>query len=286
MSKILELISYEGTNAELIGKVNIPDLQSKSAIIVNESQEALFYKDGQALDLFLSGRHEITTDSLPLFKRIFKHLFGTKSALPCIVYFINKVNVLDMNWGTPSAITLEDPKYKLLVNVGANGSMGVRVVDSRKFVVKIVGQAQSFTVEETKRAMKGVMMAYIKDCIANVIIKEGISILEVQTQLLALSSKIQKAINGVIVPELGIELVNFYLNNIAADEADLAILKQTRERYMSAMTDIDIEAIKTVRMRLWRQIENKIEQHSKQNSSIRWISITTPHRQSRRKIPK
>lgn len=248
MQKIIENISYENLNNELVGRVDIPDLTSRSSIIVNESQEALFYKDGQALDLFDSGRHEINTESLPLFKKIFKNLFGTKSAIPCIVYYISKVNVMDLMWGTPSPITLEDPKYHLIVNVGANGTMGVRIVDSRKFVVKIVGQMPSWSADEIKRAIKGVMLVNIKNCISNAIIREGVSILEIQTHLLSLSETIKKAINDIIVPELGVELINFYINTISATESDLAILKETRERYMSAMTDIDIEAIKTVRM--------------------------------------
>ncbi|MBQ6922067.1 MAG: SPFH domain-containing protein, partial [Clostridia bacterium] len=176
MAREIELISYESNNQELVGKINIEDLKTKSNIIVNESQEALFYKDGQALDLFTAGRHELKTDSLPIFKRIFKSLFGTNSPLPCTVYFINKVNVLDMNWGTPSPITLEDPKYHLIVNVGANGSMGVKIADSRKFVIKVMGQINSVSVDDIKRSIKGVMVANIKDCISNVIIKQGVSI--------------------------------------------------------------------------------------------------------------
>lgn len=248
MAREIELISYESNNQELVGKINIEDLKTKSNIIVNESQEALFYKDGQALDLFTAGRHELKTDSLPIFKRIFKSLFGTNSPLPCTVYFINKVNVLDMNWGTPSPITLEDPKYHLIVNVGANGSMGVKIADSRKFVIKVMGQINSVSVDDIKRSIKGVMVANIKDCISNVIIKQGVSILEIQTQLLSLSEKMQKEINDRIIEEWGIELVNFYFNNITASDSDLEVLKQTREKYMSSMNDIEIESTKTLRV--------------------------------------
>lgn len=246
--KVLESISYESSNTELVGRVDIPDLNTRSSIIVNESQEAIFYKDGQALDLFASGRHEVSTETLPLFKRLFRNLFGTTAVIPCSVYYVNKVNVLDMNWGTPSSIALEDPKYHLIVNVGSNGTMGVRVVDSRKFVIKIVGQMTSLVAEDVKRALKGVMMANVKNSISNAIIKEGLSVLEIPTHLLSLSEIIKKAVNETIVPEYGVELINFYINTISASDSDLAMLKQTKERYMSAMTDIDIETMKTVRM--------------------------------------
>ncbi len=240
MGKIMELISYESDNKELIGKISIDDLKTKSAIIVNESQEALFYKDGQALDLFLSGRHEITTDSIPLFFKLFQRWFGTTSPLPCSVYFINKVNVLDMSWGTPGPIPMMDPKYNLLINVIANGSMGVRISDSRKFVVKIVGQVPSISADDVKRYIKGVMMANIKNSIAD-IIQGGVSILEIHSHLYELSEKMQKKINEKTIPEWGIELVNFYFNSITAQDSDLEALRLTSEKRMKGMADIELE---------------------------------------------
>jgi membrane protease subunit (stomatin/prohibitin family) len=37
-------------------------------LIVNESQEAILFKGGQALDLFPSGRHTLQTANIPILK--------------------------------------------------------------------------------------------------------------------------------------------------------------------------------------------------------------------------
>ena len=61
MQNQLDVIQYVGDNNVLVSKSTITNFNTKSQLIVNESQEALFYKDGQALDLFASGRHSLNT---------------------------------------------------------------------------------------------------------------------------------------------------------------------------------------------------------------------------------
>ena len=111
----LDVIKCETGNNVLVTKSSIENFNTKSQLIVNEAQEALFYKDGHALDLFGAGRHSLTTDNLPFLKKLFGAIFGGKNAFTCEVFFINKVSVLDILWGTDSPIVLEDPKYNLIV---------------------------------------------------------------------------------------------------------------------------------------------------------------------------
>ena len=169
----LDVIKYEGDNNSIVYKSHIENFNTKTQLIVNESQEAIFYKDGQALDLFPSGRHSLTTDNVPFLKKIFGKLFGGNTPFTCEVFFINKVSVLDVLWGTDTPITLEDPKYHLLVGLRANGQMGFRVTDSRKFVVKVVGQLTDFAVDNVKRSIKGMVMNNVKDLLAKKIIEEN-----------------------------------------------------------------------------------------------------------------
>lgn len=243
----LDVIRYEGDNNVLVAKSYIENFNTKSQLIVNESQEAIFYKDGQALDLFVSGRHSLDTENLPFFKRIFNKVFKGDTPFACEVFFINKVSVLDMMWGTDAPITLEDPKYHLIVGVRSNGQTGIRVIDSRKFVVKIVGQLKEFTIDNVKRTIKGAMMSSVKDIIAKTIIDQGVSILDVSTKLRDMSVLVQDQLN-VTLAEYGLEVTNFYINTLFVNPDELAKLKETKEKYLEAMTDIDIEAIKTVRM--------------------------------------
>lgn len=246
---LFELIQHVGDNTEIVTRSSIEDFNTKSRLVVDESQEALFYKDGKALDLFGPGKYALTTGNFPLLSKLVGlAFFGGKNPFKCHVYFINKVNVMDIVWGTDSPIQVEDPKYRLLVNVRANGTLGFKVVDSRKFVVKLVAQLNEFTTQDIKKNIKGVLMAHIKTAIAHAIVNNKVSILEITTQLLELSKKIQEEVNNEIQEEYGIELKNFYLNNISVPDSDLNILKETREKQMRTMSDIDLEAYKTERL--------------------------------------
>ena len=218
-----------------------------SQLIVNESQEAVFFKDGQALDLFGSGRHMLQTDNLPLTRRFFGALFGGANPFQCEVYFINKVAVLDLLWGTDSPITIEDPKYGLIVDVRAHGQMGIRISDSRRFIINVSGTHQQYTVEEIKRDIKGAVCASVKQSIATAIIKQGISILDISANIESLSADITASINAKL-RNVGLEATQFYLNKIAADPADLEKLREIKEKRLEAMTDLDIDTMRTMRM--------------------------------------
>lgn len=249
MGNELQIIKCVTDNSQLVTKSTIENFTTNSQLIVNESQEAIFYKDGQALDLFGSGRHTLTTENLPFFKRFFSKLFGRgdKSPFTCEVFFINKVSVLDIIWGTDTPIQLEDPKYGLLVNVRANGQTGLKVTDSRKFVVKIVGQLPQYTIETIRKAIKGIMLSIIKESIATAIINHKISVLEITTHLSELASDIQTKVNDRLL-EYGIELAQFNINTIFAGDNDLQKLREVKEKRLVEINNIELEALRTEKL--------------------------------------
>lgn len=243
----LEIIRYVGDNDTLVYKYSCEDLTTKSQLIVNESQEALFYKNGQALDLFPSGRHSLQTENLPFLKRIFSGLFGKGKPFPCDIYFINKVHVLDTLWGTDAPIEIEDPKYSLLIGVRANGQTGIRIKDSRRFVVKVVGQLPECTVETVRRAVKGMLMSAVKEQIAIAIVEKQVSILEITTRLSELSEAILEKLNARI-EDLGIALDHFTINSIAASDGDLDELRRVKTEMLKGTSEADIESYKMTKI--------------------------------------
>ncbi|MBE5750054.1 MAG: SPFH domain-containing protein [Clostridiales bacterium] len=222
-----QIIKYEGDNKTLVYKFSCDDLTTKSQLIVNESQEAIFYKSGQALDLFGAGRHPLTTENLPIIKRIFRGVFGGGVPFPCEVFFINKVSVLDVIWGTDTPIELEDPKYNMVVSVAANGQTGIKIIDSRRFVVGVVGQLKEFNVDTVRRAIKGMMISAVKESIAAAVVEQGISILDITAKLGALSENIMAKTNARIA-DLGLELNHFSVDYIGASDSDVEELKKIK----------------------------------------------------------
>lgn len=61
MAQIADVIKYEGDNTTFIWKSPLEDFNSMTQLIVHESQEAIFFMNGQALDLFGPGRYTLET---------------------------------------------------------------------------------------------------------------------------------------------------------------------------------------------------------------------------------
>ena len=238
----LDVISAELSAGVLVQKSNVEDFNTKSQLIVNESQEALFYKDGQALDLFGPGRHTLNSDNVPLLRRLIAPIFGGKTPFPCEVYFINKTSVLDLLWGTDSPIVLEDPKYPhIIAHVKANGQTGLYVKDSRRFVVKVVGQLREFTELDVRRKIKGMLISAIKETIAIAMTENGVSVLEITTMLSELSERMTDKLNGKLA-DIGLAVDHFAIVDVRADDEDINKLSAEKEKRYSRLNDAQIEA--------------------------------------------
>lgn len=237
----MNLISCEMDRETLVKRSEIRDFLNGTPLVVYESQEAIFFKEGRALDSFGAGRYLLETDNLPETKKFFsRQLNNADTPFSCDVYFVNLVSVLDLLWGTPTPITLTDPKYHIPINVKASGQTGLRIKNARQFVIKVVGQLEEFSVESIRRAIKVTMMSSLTSLIANTIVNEKVGILEIATKLDDLSTLVRNRLNEKL-DDLGLELVHFNIGTIFAEEEDLAKIRKLEEERMFAMSATDIE---------------------------------------------
>ena len=139
MSNIAEIIKYEGDNSTFIWKHPCEDFNSLTQLIVHESQEAIFFMNGQALDLFGPGRYTLETQNIPKLGKLLNRTTGGETPFHCEVYFINKTEQMSIKWGTDSKVQYIEPTYGFPISIGASGEMSLRAEDSRKLLVKLVG---------------------------------------------------------------------------------------------------------------------------------------------------
>ena len=139
MTQIAELIKYEGDNSTFIWKHPCEDFNSLTQLVVHESQEAIFFMNGQALDLFGPGRYTLETQNVPRVGKFLNRLAGDETPFHCEVYFINKTVQMAVKWGTDSKIRFLDPSLGIPFEIGACGEMNLTVSDSRKLLIKLVG---------------------------------------------------------------------------------------------------------------------------------------------------
>lgn len=219
---IIDLVKWDGSPNLLAWKFPSEELSTWTQLIVNESQEAFVVRGGVYDGPFGGGRHTLTTENIPLIRSLLGIPFGGKSPFSAEVWYVNKVTNLDIRWGTPDPIQLQDPKYQIMVPVRAFGQYGIKVIDSKKFLLKLVGTLSGFDVSTLSDYFKGVFITKIKTEIANSIIKVGISVLEVSTHLEALSDLLKESLREEM-ENYGIQLSQFNIHSINVPEDDLAV---------------------------------------------------------------
>lgn len=221
---VIEVVKYNGTPDIFAWKFPSEELGTWTQLIVNESQEAVLYKGGQALDVFRAGRHTLETANIPLLNKVVNLPFGGRSPFTAEVWYINRLHVLDIKWGTPTPIQIQDPKYKIFVPIRSFGQFGVQITDSKSFLTKLVGTVTIFDKDTITKYFRGLYLTKVKDAISSYLVKKSVSVLEINAYLDELSEYLQERIKPTL-DEYGIDLVNFYVNDINLPEEDTAVKK-------------------------------------------------------------
>lgn len=220
---IIDRVNWSGSPNILAWRFPSDQLSTWTQLIVNESQEAFLVRGGVYEGPFGAGRHTLSTENIPGLSKLMGLPFGGKTPFSAEVWFVNRVFNLDVRWGTPDPIQLQDPKYQIMVPIRAFGQYGIRIVDSKKFLRKIVGTLPTFDADTLSEYFRGAFITRIKTEIANAIIKNGTSVLEVSTQLESLSNALKISL-GPDVEEYGVSLAQFNIHSINVPEADPAVI--------------------------------------------------------------
>ena len=241
MANVIDVIKYEGDNRTFIWKHPCEDFNTGSQLIVHESQEAVFSRDGKALESFGAGRHTLETQNMPRLKDHFNAIAGGKSVFHAEVYFINLTTQLGVKWGTDSKIRMFDPISGLHLELGACGTFNIKVIDGRKLLLKVVGTTSSFTQDNvfgtTSSAtnyFRGMIVAKVKSNLARAIRENDINILEVDEHTDELAEILKNEINKVL-DDYGMYVPEFFITNVLTpdDDPNYARLKeQHAERYL------------------------------------------------------
>ena len=141
---IVDVVKYNGGTDVFAWKYPNEELGTWTQLIVNESQEAILFKSGKALDVFTSGRHTLDTANIPILRKLVNLPFGGRSPFTAEVWYVNKAYDLDIKWGTASPIQLQDPKYNVFLPIRAFGQFGIQIEDSKKCMVKLIGTMPVF----------------------------------------------------------------------------------------------------------------------------------------------
>lgn len=249
------LIKYEGDNSNFIWKFPKEDFNCLTQIVVHESQEAIFVKDGTIYDILGPGRYKLNAENIPLLSHALNWVTGI-SIVHCEVYFVNLAVQMSLKWGTDSKVRFVEPTAQLPIELGASGEMNLRVVDSKKLFVKLIGTMKGIAWEQSgknftksiQNAFKPMISNAIKTTLSNVIKESNIDIVEIDNHLDKLSIGLQEVVNKGFI-EYGLSTSELYVTNIVLPENDPNFI-QLKELHTAAFTkkkavvEADVEATK------------------------------------------
>lgn len=232
---LASIIKYEGDNETLVWKHPIEDFNLGSQLIVHESQEAIFFRDGQALDLFGPGRYTLETQQLPLLEKLYKLPTDTEGTFHSEVYYINLATQMGIKWGTDSKVRLFDPASGLHLELGASGEFNIRVTDSRRLLLKVVGTTGGLGQSELlgsgggKGFFRAMVMTQVKSYLAQTIRENAINVLAIDEYLMELSQALREKIN-VGLADYGLTMPEFFVSRIVTPDDD-PNYRRMREQY-------------------------------------------------------
>ena len=245
---LVSIIKYDGDNETLVWKHPVEDFKMGTQLIVHESQEAVFFKDGRALDVFGPGRYTLETQRLPLLDRFFKLPSDTEKTFHSEIYYINTATQMGIKWGTDSKIRLLEPVSGLPIEIGACGEFNVRVDNSRRLLSKVVGTASDFDQgklfgeNEEKGYFRSLVITQVKSSLAQIIKEENINILEIDAEFLRLSDILRTRINGMF-EEYGLAVPDFFINRVITPDED-PNYRRMKEQYAQQYLLVRQEEIK------------------------------------------
>jgi membrane protease subunit (stomatin/prohibitin family) len=218
---IIDVVKYTPDDDDaFVWKFPSEDLKLGTQVVVNEGQEAIFFKSGVALDIFTAGTHTLTTGNIPLLNKIINLPFGGNSPFTAEVWYTNKTVKRDIKWGTTSPIPLRDPLIGLPVNVRSFGKWGVKIIDSRSIITQITGAKIGTDAFKIKEYFNGEIIQKLSATIASAMVKEKISLMDINAYLNELSAHTQQNIVEEF-EKYGLEIVNFNIESINISEEDM-----------------------------------------------------------------
>jgi len=192
-------------------------LVSGSIIRVYESQEALFLKDGVIQAILPPGPHTVDSQVMPFLSSLMNLPFGGKKAYAAEVWFVNKSVQFDIPWGTPSKMLVTDPATSVPLSVSANGTISIKVIDSRNLFVNMVGQVPNFTLDNLKTKTKSIVIARTREVLQKYANESGKSFIDISGSTSEIGDLMREAIHNEF-ERYGLSLEGCYFRDIVVDK--------------------------------------------------------------------
>jgi membrane protease subunit (stomatin/prohibitin family) len=209
------------------------DLVLGSALIVRESQAAVFCRDGRTLDVFGPGRYSLSTQNLPILGSIYNWaLYKGNTPFKAEVYYVALQTQLGVKWGTTAPIAFEDQRLGV-IDLRAFGVMSYRVARPDLLLHRFVGTRATFNAKGIEDYLRDVVVTRL----SNLLVETVQSVIGVAQRYneLSLASRARLAED---FDRLGLVLEDFLVQGITPPPEITAKLNKLAGRKIDVEGDI------------------------------------------------
>lgn len=216
MARIFDVVEYPKEMADEIvhrfPETGPADLRIGSQVIVRESQNAVFMRDGRALDVFGPGRHTITTANIPLLIDFVSKAFSDRTPFTAEVFYVSMREFADKKWGTPQPIIVRNPGVGLGVALLQGfGSYSFKVSDPQQFVTQIVGAQGYYRTSDIENRLRTMLLSRLQDLLGETTAKSNV------LELIGLTDELSAGVRAKSQDDfkaIGLQLQSFYIGNL------------------------------------------------------------------------
>jgi len=223
---LIDRIKFDSPSDDaIVWKYPSDEIKLGAQLIVNESQEAVFFKGGKALDIFGPGTHTLASGNLPILTSLVKLAFGDNTPFTAEIWYVNKTAKRNLKWGTQGPIQVIDPIYNYPVSVRAFGQWGLKICNAKSFIVQLIGSQIAnnwkgyFGTEKIEEYFSGEIIQRLSDALAKFFVEKGVSIFQASAKINELSSFISQDISQEF-QKFGLEIVNFNVERISIPQEE------------------------------------------------------------------
>jgi membrane protease subunit (stomatin/prohibitin family) len=162
----LELIEwFDETGNELIHRIpekGSGEIKFGAQLIVRESQAAVLFYKGKAVDVFGPGRHTLKTGNIPVLTKLLSAPWGMSSPLRAEVYMVNLKVFTNLKWGTRDPVAFKDTELGL-IRLRAHGIFNIRIIQPVLFINSLIGTMGMYSADEIGDYLKKVIVSRFND---------------------------------------------------------------------------------------------------------------------------
>jgi membrane protease subunit (stomatin/prohibitin family) len=202
---------FDQTGKEIVQRIPAAgsgEIKLGAQMTVRESQAAVLFYQGRALDAFGPGRHTLVTANVPILTKLLSIPWAMKSPLRAEVYFVNMKVFTNLTWGTRDPVAFKDSELGL-VRLRAFGVFNLRVVQPVLFINSLVGTQGLYTTSDIEEYLARIIVSRFNDHLG----EHLDTILNLPGRYEDLSAGLMKRL-GEDFSHFGIALANLYINSV------------------------------------------------------------------------